>query len=125
MLCVMLRLWCGMQSFIHEGVDGQDRASTVRRIRTSPWRLTPRVTRAQFRGVHRVTEARAQEAKILTTRTDHQSKYDPMHEEFWEKVRLPGDAENSSVCRGTDIEPLHAKEDPCKQGGLTTRTGQR
>ena len=86
------------------------------RIRTSPWRLTQRITRAQSRGVHRVAEARVQEAKILTTRTDHKSKYDPKQEEFWEMVKLPGDDDNSHVYRGKGIEALHAEENPCKHG---------
>ena len=50
----------------------------------------------------RGTEARAQESKILTTRTDHQSKYDPSHEVFWEKVKL------LQVCRQL-LRVSHAK----------------
>ena len=50
------------------------------------------------------TEARAQEAKILTTRTDHQPKNDPKHKNFWEKAKLPLDADDSYVCRGKGIE---------------------
>ena len=44
------------------------------------------------------------------------------HEEFREKVKLPGYADNSCVCRGNGIEPLHAEENFCTQEGLTTRT---
>ena len=35
--------------------------------------------------------------------------------------QLPGGADNSYVCRGKGIEPLHAEEDSCKQGCLSQR----
>ena len=81
MLHVMLKLCGGMQSFMKTGKT-QHQSKFVA-IDTTSHKSTVSLC---YTG----TDGRAQEAKILTTRTDCQSNHDPKHEEFWEKVELPG-----------------------------------